>query len=103
MRGSTMKLLVSVALASGLVFAACGGGDSGKAYPARGVVRQVDAEKGQVVIEHGDIPGLMKAMEMRFQADPTLLESVEPGQEVDFTVVHEGATYQVTEIRASGG
>jgi Cu/Ag efflux protein CusF len=103
MRGSTMKLLVSVALVAGLVCGACGGGDAGKTYPGTGVVRQVDVEKGQVVIDHEEIPGLMQAMEMRFEADPELLTGVEPGQQVHFAVVHEGETYEVTEIRAHGG
>jgi Cu/Ag efflux protein CusF len=103
MRGGMMKLLVSMALVAGLVCAACGGGDAGKTYPATGIVRQVDVEKGQVVIDHDEIPGLMQAMQMRFEADPELLKGVEPGQQVHFTLVHEGGTYEVTEISAHGG
>jgi Cu/Ag efflux protein CusF len=69
------------------------------------VVRGVDAARGEITIDHGEIPGLMAAMTMSFAVDdPALLEGVAVGTEVDFRVREEGGRYTVTELApASGG
>jgi len=52
-----------------------------------GVVEAVDAELKQVVIDHEDIPGVMPAMSMSFDVgDPRLLETLAPGQKIEFTL-----------------
>jgi protein SCO1/2 len=54
---------------------------------ATGVVEAVDAELAQVVIDHEDIPGVMPAMSMSFDVgDPRLLETLAPGQKIEFTL-----------------
>lgn len=54
---------------------------------ATGVVEAVDAELKQVVIDHEDIPGVMPAMSMSFDVgDPRLLETLAPGQKIEFTL-----------------
>lgn len=53
---------------------------------AHGVVQAVDLELRQVVIDHEDIPGVMPAMSMSFDADSSLLDGLEPGQKIDFTL-----------------
>jgi protein SCO1/2 len=54
---------------------------------AKGVVEAVDAELKQVVIDHDDIPGVMPAMSMSFDVpDPRLLETLAPGQTIEFTL-----------------
>jgi protein SCO1/2 len=79
-----------------LLVAACGAG--GDRYPAHGVVRDVQREFGQVTIEHGDIPGLMSAMTMNFDVpDAALLERLERGQVLEFTVEFTGRSYRVVE------
>ncbi len=93
-----IRALAGVLTAAGLVLAACGGPapDTGT---GRGVVQDVDVAGRQVTIEHGDIPGLMKAMTMTFSvADPVDLEGVEPGNRVDFEVKFEQGRYIVTDI-----
>ncbi len=88
-----------------LLLAGCGRGTS--RHDSRGVVRDVHREYQQVVIEHGDIPGLMPAMTMNFDVpDPALLESLEPGQHVDFVVEFTGRSYRVvaaTVLEEEGG
>ncbi len=82
--------------------AACGGAGNGD-HTGHGIVKSADPAKGQVTIAHDEIPGLMKAMTMTFRvSDSSLLEGVEPGQEVEFDVVYEKGVYQVTGIRAHG-
>jgi protein SCO1/2 len=54
---------------------------------AKGVVEAVDAELAQVVIDHEEIPGVMPAMSMSFDVgDPRLLETLAPGQSIEFTL-----------------
>jgi protein SCO1/2 len=54
---------------------------------ATGVVEAVDAELKQIVIDHEDIPGVMPAMSMSFDVgDPRLLETLAPGQKIEFTL-----------------
>jgi len=89
--------LCTLALAVALALMACGGSASSD-HPGRGVVVSVDAAKGEVTLDHEDIPGLMKGMTMTFHAEPSLLAGVEAGQAVDFRVREEGGRYVVTAI-----
>lgn len=80
-------------------FLACGADQ----YPATGVVEDVSASEGQVVIAHEDIPGLMPAMTMSFDVpDRELAERLAPGQVIDFTVEFDGHAYRVVEARVTG-
>ena len=92
----------AVSIACFVLAAACSGA---KHYQARGVVQDVQPETGQVVIAHEDIPGLMPAMTMNFDvADRALLETLAPGDAIDFEVAFDGKAYVVTKatVRAHG-
>ena len=81
-----------------LSLAACGGSGSSD-HSGHGKVVAVDPAKGEITLDHDDIPGLMAGMTMTFHAEPALLAGVEAGQEVDFRVREEGAgRYVVTAI-----
>jgi protein SCO1 len=55
-----------------------------KTFPLKGVVRQVDAKTGEVTISHEEIVGFMSKMTMPFNLeDKTLLEEIQPGDEVE--------------------
>jgi len=90
--------LLAVALVSlSLLSSACG--DGTKTTTGRGFVRDVRPAWSQVVIEHGELPGLMPAMTMNFDvADPKLLDALFPGQSVEFDVAFDGKAYTVTRI-----
>ncbi len=85
------------ALLLALALAGCGGDSD---HPGHGVVVSVDSAKGEITLDHEDIPGFMKGMTMTFHADPALLADVEAGQEVDFRVREEAGRYVVTAIEA---
>ncbi|MEE8580740.1 MAG: SCO family protein [Myxococcota bacterium] len=86
-----------------LAFLQNAGCDRSTLYPARGVVQDVNAEYGQVVIAHEDIPGLMPAMTMNFDVpDEALLERLVPGSVIEFTVEFNGRSYRVTEASIKG-
>jgi Cu/Ag efflux protein CusF len=96
---NTSMAWMGVALAFAL--AACGGPAS-DGHPGRGIVTGVDAAARTVSLDHGDIPGLMKAMTMTFEVAPDVsLEGIEVGSEVDFRVKHEDGVYTVTMIGAA--
>lgn len=54
-----------------------------KLYPVTGVVVEIGPGKEWVTIDHDDIPGLMKAMRMKFAVgEPEVLEGVAVGDEI---------------------
>jgi protein SCO1/2 len=83
----TLRLFWLAALAAPLALAGCsntvptgpkGAPDAG--YDIKGKVMAVDPAKPAVTLDHEDIPGLMKAMEMEFGVeDAKLLEGLKPG------------------------
>lgn len=54
-------------------------------FTVRGVVREAQPAKSQLIVKHEEIPGYMDAMTMPFQVrDPKILESVKPGDAITF-------------------
>jgi Cu/Ag efflux protein CusF len=83
-------------VALGLALGACGGDPEGS---GKGIVRGVDREQGRVTLEHGEIPGMMKAMTMTFEvSEPSVLDGVEDGERVEFRVRYADGTYTVVSI-----
>jgi protein SCO1/2 len=67
---------------------------------AAGVVQSVAPTLRQVVIDHDDIPGVMPAMSMSFDvADASLLDGLEPGQTIAFTLELGSRSMRVVEAR----
>lgn len=91
-------LFPTILLAAGLALAACGGADdTGR---GEGVVRGVDREAAQITIDHGEIPGVMRAMTMTFAvSDPALLEDVAVGDRVAFRVRYADGAYTVMTLQ----
>jgi Cu/Ag efflux protein CusF len=87
--------ILAAALAA-VALAACA--ERGATGHGEGVVLQAH-DDGRIVIEHGDIPGVMKAMTMEFEIDPALLAGIESGDRVAFALEYKGGRYQVVEIR----
>ena len=78
LRGLWLPLLLAALLLAGCQ----SGSDSGKdkVYDIKGKVVEVDAARKKVRLDHEDIPGLMRAMEMSFSSmSPTSLSSRQPG------------------------
>lgn len=68
-----------------------------KIFHGKGKITGLNADAGFVTIAHEDIPGLMDAMEMQFEAKPAaLLKGLKVGDKVDFAL--EGKTYKLLEI-----
>lgn len=57
-------------------------------FELTGTVKSVDAERGQLVVEHGDIPGLMGAMTMSYRVGPReTLKNIAAGDRIRSDVV----------------
>lgn len=99
------------ALAFAFGFAlACGGqeaqqhGQGGHSdVEAHGVVESVAGDRSSITIAHEDIPDVMPAMTMPFVVeDPRLVEDVEAGAEIDFTIqVTDDGRYVFTGVAAA--
>jgi Cu/Ag efflux protein CusF len=65
-----------------------------------GEVRKVDKEQGKVTLRHGPIANLdMPGMTMVFNvADPTMLDSIKPGDKVKFAADRVNGAMTVTVI-----
>ncbi len=84
--------------------AACERGDTAIGrHSAHGVVEDVDRESAQVLIDHGDIEGLMPAMTMNFAVpDAQVLARLERGQVIDFEIDFTGRSYDVVAVEVVG-
>jgi Cu(I)/Ag(I) efflux system protein CusF len=99
--------LLQAAVLSGVLLAqlACAGTESGGAPAAstmsEGEVRKVDKDAGKITIKHGPLTNLdMPAMTMVFRArDPSLLEQVKPGDQINFVASRAGGQITVTNIQ----
>ena len=71
-----------------------------KNYPAVGIIRGFQSDNKVVVIEHQDIPGLMKGMTMGFELkDPALAQGFKAGDAVDFTLSVKDSDFLVTALK----
>jgi protein SCO1/2 len=85
------------------VLAACGGAGDTATYEVRGVIRDVQREYRQLIVEHEAIPDLMAAMTMNFDvADSIDLEVLEAGQAIEFTLEVSARSYTITRIEVVG-
>lgn len=94
-----------MALVIPLLLAGCKGDEQtkpteGKQYAIKGKVLAIDAAKPSVKLDHEDIPGLMKAMQMTFDvADAKLLDGLKVGEEVQGQLKVDGGKYVITELK----
>jgi protein SCO1/2 len=88
--------IVSLLLAASAL--ACSRGPGLHLYPAHGIVRGIQVETGQILIEHDEIEGLMPAMTMSFDVpDRALLARLAVGQTIEFTVEQTDKSYRLVE------
>lgn len=113
----TRIILACVAL---VLIVACGGGNqqqtnkqstpppasgpsaavTSRGHPGVGVVKAIDPKAPSIEIDHGDIEGLMPAMQMEFEVtDPALLNGIAVNDQIDFTVEDHAGTMRVTAIK----
>ncbi len=105
----TYQPLWLVVVAVPLMVVGCGDGgtprSSGeKLYDVRGKVVAVDAAKPAVTLDHEDIPGLMRAMQMEFGVHyPKLLEGIKVGDQVQGRLKKGESGYVLTRLEKRTG
>jgi Cu/Ag efflux protein CusF len=86
-----------------LALAGCKGNEqksaAAKQYPVKGKVVAVDASKPSVKLDHEEIPGLMKAMEMDYDVENAkMLEGIKAGDQVQGQLKVESGKYIITRL-----
>ena len=100
------KITKTVVLIAAISFAlfACNSGNQNKntekqTYKTVGLVKSFDAGKGEITIDHEDIPGYMPAMEMTQRvADKKMLETLKTGDKIEFELERIGSNLVITKI-----
>ena len=72
---------------------------AGKQYPIKGKVVAVDVNKPSVKLDHEEIPGLMKAMEMDYAVETAkVVEGLKVGDQVQGHLKADSGKYLVTHL-----
>jgi Cu/Ag efflux protein CusF len=73
--------------------------DKDKVYDINGKVVSMDADNKKVRLNHEDVPGLMKGMEMDFTvSDAKVLEGIKAGDTVHGRLKVKDSNYIITEL-----
>jgi protein SCO1/2 len=100
MTRGAIVLVTGLVLLTGLACDVAQHSQRARRVEARGMVESLDRELKQVIIDHEDIPGVMPAMSMSFDvADPRLLDTLAPGQVVEFTLEIRSTSFRVVAAR----
>jgi len=69
-------------------------------YKGVGVVKNINLKPPAIEIDHGDIEGLMPAMQMEFPVtDPSLLNGIAVNDRIDFTIEAAKGEMKVSAIK----
>jgi len=72
-------------------------------HPLKGVVVDVMADRGALLVKHEEIPGVMKAMTMLLKVDAAALASVKKGDAVTGLLVRKADGWWLEAVKAAGG
>ena len=71
-----------------------------RSYPAAGTVKALNPKAPSIEIAHGDIEGLMPAMQMEFDvSDAALLDGLKVNDQIDFTIEDRTGIMRVIAIK----
>ena len=71
-----------------------------RTYPAVGTVKALNPKAPSIEINHGDIEGLMPAMQMEFDvSDASLLNGLQVEDQIDFTIEDRTGVMRVIAIK----
>jgi len=101
----TGSLIAIAVIIFPLALAGCGGASNtdtktrDNQYEIQGKVKAVDVTKPAVTLDHQDIPGLMKAMQMEFRVeDARLLNGIGVGDQVKGKLRKGDSGYIITQL-----
>ncbi len=71
-----------------------------RSWSVKGIVRGISTEANLLFVTHDALPGLMSSMTMGFRAnDPKLLQGLNPGDLIQFTVKESGNQLVVVAVQ----
>jgi len=71
-----------------------------RSYPGVGTVKALNPKAPSIEIDHGDIEGLMPAMQMEFEvSDAALLNGIQVNDQIDFTIEDRTGIMRVIAIK----
>ena len=71
-----------------------------RSYAGVGTVKAINPKAPSIEIDHGDIEGLMPAMQMEFEvSDAALLNGLQVNDQIDFTIEDRTGIMRVTAIK----
>jgi len=73
-----------------------------KRHPLKGVILDILAERGALLVKHEEIPGVMKAMTMLLKVDDVTLKAVQKGQTITAFLVRKTDGWYLEEVKATG-
>jgi protein SCO1 len=73
-------------------------------HPLKGIIRQVDASRSEITVEHEEVPGYMAAMTMSFPVrdDPQVMGLLRPGDRIEATLAVGKEHYWLEKILTRG-
>lgn len=81
-RRSFLVLLASALLSLAPVIAATAEKSSAKRHALRGVITRVEPDTSSLMVKHEEIPGVMRAMTMRFKVAPDVVKNFKLGDAI---------------------
>ncbi|MBI2515580.1 MAG: copper-binding protein [Opitutae bacterium] len=68
-------------------------------HPLKGVIVDVYAAKGALMVKHEEIPGYMMAMTMLFKVDEVTLRTAKKGDAITATLVERDGEYYLEDVK----
>jgi len=85
---SNIKMMKNAVQLAAWLLIAVSVGWAAERYPVSGMVLKIDKERQILLVSHDRISGYMDAMVMPFHVrEPKMLEGLQPGMKIDFTLV----------------
>jgi hypothetical protein len=73
-----------------------------RGFPMKGRIVSVVPEHGSLIVQHDEIPGVMRAMTMELQADPDVLAAAAPNRELLARIERRGKSWWIFGVRWLG-
>lgn len=68
-------------------------------HPLRGVITRVDVEGSTLMVKHEAIPGVMRAMTMRFKVAPDVVKKFKTGDAITALMSRVGNEWHLDEVK----
>lgn len=96
-----LRFLTIALVASAVVHAAPAAKTETKSHPLRGVITRVEPESSSLMVKHEAIPGVMRAMTMRFKVAPDVVKKFKVGDAIIAQMSRVDDEWRLDEVKAT--